>query len=100
MYGQKSRRQTSYLGIHHIRCDIYIRDVLAKSAPQIRLDLLEIQGSHANSWTSIDPWFVPDNLAPERLREATNGLSQIALEELNDRQREVKLICTLEDLGL
>lgn len=100
MYGQHAQCRTSYLGIHHVGCDICVRDVLPKFAPQIGLNLLDVQGSHASSRTPVDPWFVPDNIGPQRFREATNGLSQIALEELNDRRREVELICTLEDLGL
>jgi hypothetical protein len=74
--------------------------MLAKFAPQFGLDLLEVQRSQTSSWTSINPWLVPDDPTPQRFREATNGLSEIALEELDDRRREVKLFRTFKDFGL
>jgi hypothetical protein len=89
-----------YLRVHHIGCNIRVCDVLAKFTPQVGLDPLEVQRSQSSSRTSIDPWFVPDDLTPQRFWEATNRLSEIALEELDDRRREVKLVRTREDIGL
>ena len=74
--------------------------MLAKFAPQLGLDLLEVQRSQTSSGTSIDPLLVPDDLTPQRFGEATNRLSEIALEELDDRRREVKLFRTFKDFGL
>lgn len=90
---------STYLGIHHIGCDIDVCNVLAKFAPQLGLDLLEVQRCQASSRTTIDPGFVSNDHAPQGLRETTDGLSQIALEEFNYRRREVKLVCALENLS-
>ena len=91
--------RSTYLGIHHIGCDIGIRNVLAKFAPQLGLDLLEVQRCQASSRTSINPGLVSDDLGPEGLRETADGLPQIALEEFNYRRREVKLVRALEDIS-
>ncbi len=90
---------STYLGIHHIGCNVGVRNVLAKFAPQLGLDLLEVQRCQASSRTTIDPGLVSNDPAPQGLRETTDGLSQIALEEFNYRRREVKLVRALEDLN-
>jgi hypothetical protein len=74
--------------------------MLAKSAPQVYFNLLEVQRSKARSGTSIDPWLISDDLTPQRFREATKGLPKIALEEVDDRRGEVQLPRTFEDIGL
>ena len=72
---------STYLGIHHIGCNIGVCNVFAKFAPQLGLDLLEVQRCHASSRASINPGFVSNDSAPQGLRETTEGLPQIALEK-------------------
>lgn len=74
--------------------------MFAKFAPQFGLDLLEVQRYHINSRTSVNPRLVADDITPERFWEATNRLTKISLEELDDRRREIKPISTVEDIGL
>jgi hypothetical protein len=74
--------------------------MFTKFASQVGLNFLEVQRCQTNSWTSINPWLVPNDLTPQWLGEATNRLSKIALEEVDNRRREVQLIRTLEDIGL
>ena len=73
--------------------------MLAKFAPQLGLDLLEVQSLHRSSRTTIDPGLVSNNPGPQGLRETTVGLPQVALEEFNYRRGEVKLLRAFDDLG-
>jgi hypothetical protein len=73
--------------------------MLAKFAPQLGLDLLEVQSLHGSSRTTIDPGLVSNDPGPQGLRETTVGLSQIALEEFNYGHREVKLFRAFKDLS-
>ena len=82
------------LRVHNIRSDICISDVLSVFASELRLDLLEVQWSKARTGPAVDSGLVPNDLATEGFREATNRLSEVTLEELNDRRGEVQLICT------
>lgn len=87
-----------YLGVHHIRSDIGIGDVLAKAATQVSLDPLEVQGLHGGTGTTVDSWFVADDLGAKGFRESSNWLTKIALEELHNRRREVELVCAIENV--
>jgi hypothetical protein len=73
--------------------------MLSKFAPQVGLDLLEVQRCQGGSRTTIDPRLVSNDPSPQGLRETTVGLPQIALEEVNYRRREVELVCAFEDLS-
>ena len=93
-------QKSSYLGIHHIRCNICVGDMFAKFAPQFGLDLLEVQRYHISSRTSVNPRLVADDIGPQRFWEAANRLTEISLEELDDRRGEIKPISTVEDISL
>lgn len=58
--------------------------MLAELAAELRLDLLELDGSKARSRTALDPGLVADDLAAKGLGEASNGLAEVALEELDN----------------
>ena len=90
----------THLRVHDVRRDIRIRDVLAKLAAQLRLRLLEVNRWQVGAWPAIDPGLVPDDLRPEWLREASDGLTKVPLEELDDRRGEVELVRALEHLFL
>lgn len=101
---RKNTRYSSYvfphLRVHDVGANVSICDVFPKFAPQLCLDLLEVQGLHGGARTSIDSGFIPDNLGAERLWEASHRLSEVALEELDNGRREIELISTSEDIRL
>lgn len=72
------------LRVHHIRSHIRVGNVLSKLAPQLGLDLLEVQGRQVGPGTTIDPRLVPNDLGPEGLGETADGLTKVSLEELDD----------------
>lgn len=88
------------LRVHDIRRDIGIRDVLAKLATEFRLDLLEVDRSQSNTGTSVNLGFVTDDLAAKGLGESADRLAKVPLEELDNRRREVKLVCTVQNVLL
>ena len=90
---------STYFGVHHIGSDIDVCNVLAKFAPQLGLDLLEVQSLHGSSRTTIDPGLVSNDPGPQGLRETAVGLPQVALEEFNYRRGEVKLLRAVDDLS-
>ena len=65
--------------------------MLAKLGTEVCLDLLEVQRLKARTWPAVNPRLVPDYFASQRLRESSNWLTKVSLEELDDRGREVKL---------
>lgn len=89
-----------YLGIHDIRRDIGIRNVLAKLASELALDFLEIEGLQARPGSAINPGLVSDDLGAQRLWETADRLTKISLEELHDGGREVKSFSALKDILL
>ena len=90
----------TYLRVHGVRRDVRIRDMLAKLGAQLRLCLLEVNRCQVRAWPAIDLGLVPDDLGPEWLGEASDGLTKVALEELDDRRGEVELVRALEHLLL
>jgi hypothetical protein len=74
--------------------------MFAKFTPQFGFDLLEVQRYHISSRTSVNPRLVADDIAPQRFWEATDRLTKISLEELDDRRGEIKPISTVEDISL
>lgn len=90
----------TYFGVHDVGTNVRICNVFAELAPQLSLDLLEVQRLHRCSRTSIDPGLIPDNLGTERLWEASHRLSKVALEELDNRRWEIKMLSTVEDILL
>jgi hypothetical protein len=72
--------------------------VLSELAAEFCLDLLEVQRLHGCTGTPIDPWLVSDDIGTKRLRETSHGLPEIPLEELDNRRREIELICTVKDV--
>jgi len=87
------------LGIHNITRNILIRNMLAKLGPQFCFNLLEIKRLHRRTRSSIDPRLVPDNLRTQRLRETSDRLTQVALEELDYGRREIEFRGTSEDIS-
>lgn len=74
--------------------------MLAELATEFSLDLLELDGRQVDTRPAIDLRLVADDLATKRLREATNWLTEIALEELDDRRREVQLVRAFQNILL
>jgi hypothetical protein len=97
---QKDKIKLLYLGVHDVGRYVCICDVLAELAAQLRLDLLEVQRFQGGTRTSIDLLFISDNAGAQGLRESSHRLSKIALEELNNGRREVKMFGTLQHLLL
>lgn len=58
-------------------------------------DVLERVRSHVLSGTTFDALLVADDLGTERLGETTSGLSEVALEVLDDAARKVREECGL-----
>ena len=58
--------------------------MLSKLAPQFRFDLLEVQRCQARTRATVDPRLIPDDVGPQGFRESAHGLTQIALEELDN----------------
>ena len=65
---------------------------------EIGLHLPEIHRRERSTGASINPRFVSDNMRPKRFWEAAIWLTQLALEELDDRLWEVEVLCTVEDI--
>jgi hypothetical protein len=97
-YASRERSGTTDLGVHDIRSNICVCDVLSELTAEFCLDLLEVQWLHGCTRTPIDPWLVSDDIGTERLREPSHGLPEISLEELDNRRREIKLVCTVKDV--
>ena len=74
--------------------------MLAKLGAEFSLDLLEVERRHARARPAVDARLVADDLAAQRLGEAADGLAEVALEELDDRRREVELVGALEHVLL
>lgn len=74
--------------------------MFAKLASEFCFDLLEVEGLKAGTRAAVDPGLVPDNVGAQWLGEASNGLTEVSLEELDDRRWEVQLISTLQDILL
>ena len=88
------------LGIHYIRADINVGDVLAKLAAKFGLNRFEVQRLHTSSGTTVNSRLVTDNVRAQRLRESSNRLSEVTLEELDNGRREVELLSPLNHLLL
>ena len=80
------------LGVHDIGSNVGVSDMLSKATAQFLFDLLEVKGFHRGTRSSINARLITDDFGAERLREATNRLSKIALEELDNRRGEVKFL--------
>jgi hypothetical protein len=74
--------------------------VLPELAPQLSLDLLEVKWLHCCAWAAIYPWLIPNDLGAKGFWESTDRLTQVSLEEFDDRGWEIKLIGPLEDFSL
>ena len=72
--------------------------MLAELGAELSLDLLEVERLKTGTRSAVNSRLVPDDLASQRFRESSNGLAEIALEEFNDRRREVKFLSTVEDV--
>lgn len=72
--------------------------MLAELGTELLLDLPEFDRRHALSRSSFDLGLIADDLASERLREASNRLTKVALEEFDDRCGEVKSFGTVQDV--
>lgn len=74
--------------------------MLPEFGPEICFDLLEVQGLHSGTRTSVNPWLVANDLGPQGLRESTHWLSEVSLEEFNNGGREVERLGTFQDVLL
>ena len=83
-----------------MRGNVCVCNVLAVLAAELGLDLLEIHRLETSTRSALNPGLVPDDLRPEWLREASDGLTKVPLEELDDRRGEVELVRALEHLFL
>ena len=74
--------------------------MLAELAPELSLERLEVDRLHVRARATIDARLITDDLAPERFREATDWLAEVALEELDNGRGEVELLRALEHVVL
>lgn len=65
---------------------------------KIGLHLSEVHRWERSTGASIDLRFVSDNVRPKRFWEAAIWLTQLALEELDNRLWEVKVLCAVENI--
>jgi hypothetical protein len=65
---------------------------------KIGFHLPEVHRWERSTGASIDLRFASDNVRPKRFREATIWLTQLALEELDDRLWEVEGLCAIKDI--
>jgi hypothetical protein len=72
--------------------------MLPELGTKIGFHLPEVHRRERNTGAPIDPRFVSDNMRPKRFWEAAIWLTQLALEELDDRLREVEVLCAVEDI--
>ena len=74
--------------------------MLAVLGTEFSLDLLKVQRLETGTGPTVDSRLVPDNLASQRFREATDWLAEVALEELDNGRGEVELLRALEHVVL
>jgi hypothetical protein len=72
--------------------------VLSEATAQILFDFLEVERLHGSTRSSINTRLVADDLSAERLRETTNRLSKVALEELHNGRGEVHFLSAVQDI--
>lgn len=88
------------LGVHVVRCNIVIGDVLAELFTQLGLDLLKVERLHGQSRSTSDSRSVTDNLGSQRFGETAVRLSEVTLEEFDHAFREVQAVSLFENLLL
>ena len=74
--------------------------MLSELATKLCLDLLELNGRESSSRPAVNFRLVTDDFATKRFREPANRLSKVSLEELDNRGREIKLVCAVNDVLL
>lgn len=72
--------------------------MLAELGTELLLNLPEVERRHALSRSSFNLGLVADDLASEWLREASDGLTEVTLEEFDDGCWEVKSFGTVQDI--
>ena len=90
----------TYLRVHDIGRDIGIRDMLAEFAAELCLDLLELDRCKTGTRPPVNLGLVTNDLATKWLWETSDGLTKVALEELDNRGREVKLVSAIQNVLL
>jgi hypothetical protein len=96
----ESSKLFEHLGVHVVRRNIAIGNVLAKLFSQFSLDFLELQWLHCQTRSSSDPLSVSDNLGSKWLREPTIRFTEVSLEELDNTLGEVQAVGLFENLVL
>ena len=92
MTGPLTGPRDTHLGVHVVTGNIDIGDVLSELLPQLGLQFLEVKRLHVETGSGVNPRSVTDDLGPKRLGESAWRLSQVTLEELDDRFGEVELV--------
>ena len=86
------------LGVHDVRSDVGICNMLSKLTSQFCFYLLKIQWWHGGARTSVDSGLISDDMCSQWFWETSHGLSQVPLEEFNDRRWEVQLVCATKNI--
>ena len=74
--------------------------MLPELGAKIGFHLPEVHRRESSTGASIDLRFASDNMCPKRFWEAAIWLAQLALEVLDNRLREVEVLCAVENLLL
>lgn len=86
------------LGVHAVAQHVGRRNVAAVLLDELLTNVREGVRLHVLAGTVVDALLIADDLGAEGLREATDGLTEVTLEELDDGRREVELAGLLEDV--